>query len=190
VAAPDPADVLVLADVAEWRAFLEANDDTSDGVWLALAKKGVTSPTSLTYDQALDEALCSGWIDGQKRSRDADTFMQRFTPRRARSVWSLRNTEHIARLREAGRMRARGEREVDLAKVDGRWERAYPGSADAVPPEDLLAALASVPGALETFHAASSAQRFSWIHPLLTAATPETRSRRLHKIVEAITKAS
>ncbi len=107
---------LCVTDAAAWRAWLDANEDASDGVWLVLAKKGTTDPTSLRYDEALDEALCSGWIDGQKRSRDATTFLQRFTPRRARSMWSLRNTEHIARLEADGRMRPRGRTEVDKAQ--------------------------------------------------------------------------
>src|SRR6187397_2305141 len=101
----NPDDVTVVPDVAAWRDFLDSSEDTSDGVWLVLAKKGVTEPTSLTYAEALDEALCSAWIDGQKRSRDAATFLQRFTPRRPRSMWSARNVEHIARLDAEARIR-------------------------------------------------------------------------------------
>jgi uncharacterized protein YdeI (YjbR/CyaY-like superfamily) len=183
----DPHDVTVVADLAAWRAFLDANEDSSDGVWLVLAKKGVTQPTSLTYAEALDEALCSGWIDGQKRSRDVATFVQRFTPRRPRSMWSARNVEHIARLDAEARIRPRGAREVQLARADGRWDRAYPGSADAVAPDDLVAALAAVPGAAERFHASTSQQRFSWLHPILTAATDATRARRIQKVVDELT---
>ena len=177
---------LCVADAAAWRAWLDANENTSDGVWLVLAKKGTADPTSLRYDEALDEALCSGWIDGQKRSRDATTFLQRFTPRRARSMWSLRNTEHIARLEADGRMRPRGRTEVDKAQADGRWERAYPGSADAGVPEDLARALAADPTKQARFEALTKAQRYSILPPLMSAATPETRARRLAKALAGL----
>lgn len=185
-----PADILCVADFAAWRAWLDANDGTSDGVWLLLAKKGVTEPTSLTYAQALDEALCSGWIDGQKRSHDAVTFLQRFTPRRPRSVWSARNVEHIARLEAEGRMTAPGFAQVEAAKADGRWERAYAGSADAVVPDDLAAALAAEPLAAARFEAMTKSQQFGILHPLMTAATPETRARRLAKALAGLAEGS
>lgn len=121
---PDP---LVVRDARAWRQWLDANETASDGVWLLLAKKGATTPTSLSYQQALLEALCSGWIDGQRRARDEATFMQRFTPRRRRSIWSARNVGLVAQLIDEGRMRPRGLAEVDAAKADGRWERAYSG---------------------------------------------------------------
>lgn len=175
-----------VADAAAWRRWLDTEESRSDGVWLVLAKKGTTSPTSLSYAEALDEALCSGWIDGQKRARDAATFIQRFTPRRTRSMWSARNVEHIARLEAEGRMRPRGRAEVEAAKADGRWERAYQGSADAVVPEDLAAALAAAPELGERFEALSRAQRYSILHPLMVAATPETRARRLEKALETL----
>ncbi|WP_435526203.1 YdeI/OmpD-associated family protein [Microbacterium elymi] len=122
-------DELIVDDAAAWRRWLDAYESTSDGVWLVLAKKGATAPTRLIYGEALDEALCSGWIDGPKGARDAATFHQRFTPRRARSMWSARNVEHIARLADQGRLRPRGQDEVDRARADGRWDRAYAGSA-------------------------------------------------------------
>lgn len=151
-----------------------------------LAKKGVTSPTSLTYAEALDEALCSGWIDGQKLSRDATTFLQRFTPRRRRSIWSARNVEHIGRLTAEGRMRPRGEAEVEAAQADGRWERAYPGSADAAVPEDLEAALAAHPAARQAFEGLSRSARFSIIFQLSSARRPDTRVRRLAAAIETL----
>lgn len=176
-------DEFCVADAPAWRAWLVANEASSDGLWLVLAKKGTTSPTSLTYDQALDEALCGGWIDGQKRSRDQATFLQRFTPRRARSMWSARNVGHIARLDAEGRMRARGLAEVEAAKADGRWDSAYVGSADAVVPGDLAAALAADPELSARFEALTKAERYSVLHPLMTAATPEVRARRLAKVL-------
>lgn len=178
-AADEPPPALTVPDVTAWRAWLDVHEDASDGVWLVLAKKGTTHPTSLTYAQALDEALCSGWIDGQKRGGDDLTFRQRFTPRRARSLWSARNVEHIARLVDDGRLRPRGQAEVDRARADGRWDRAYPGSAEAEVPADLLAALD--PAARDRFEALTRAQRYSVLHPLMTAPTPAARQARLER---------
>lgn len=177
---------LVLTDVAAWRAWLDENEDISDGVWLRLAKKGIETPTSLSYAGALDEALCSGWIDGQRRAHDATTFHQRFTPRRPRSVWSARNVGHISRLREEGRVRPRGEREVELAQADGRWERAYAGSATAVVPEDLAAAFDLDPILRSRFEALSSQERYFALHRLMTASSDATRARRLQRILEEL----
>lgn len=177
---------LCVADVAAWREWLDEHEASSDGVWLVLAKKGVTSPTSLTYAEALDEALCSGWIDGQKGSRDATTFVQRFTPRRSRSIWSARNVEHIGRLEKEGRMRPRGRAEVEAAKADGRWDRAYAGSADITVPDALAKALEGSPALSARFEALTRAQRYSVLHPLVTAATPETAARRLAKALEKL----
>ena len=176
-------ELTVVADTAAWRAWLDANEGTSDGVWLVLAKKGTLSPTSLTYAQALDEALCSGWIDGQKRGHDAATFLQRFTPRRLRSIWSLRNVEHVARLIDEGRMRPRGHSEIDRARQDGRWDRAYPGSATAEVPEDLVTALRAAPTAKAAFEGLTSQDRYAVLHPLMTAPNPATRARRLEKLL-------
>src|SRR6266567_8205570 len=113
------------------------------GVWLVLAKKGTEKPTSLTYDQALEEALCHGWIDGQAGRRDDATYKQRFTPRRRRSAWSKRNTDKAERLLAEGRMHPAGIAEMERAKADGRWEAAYGGSAQIEVPRELVAALAA-----------------------------------------------
>src|SRR3954447_18575205 len=112
---------LTVRDAAAWRAWLGENHADPAGVWLVLAKKGTEEPTSLTYDQALEEALCHGWSDGQVRRRDETTYRQRFTPRRRRSSWSKRNTAAAARLQAEGRMRPAGHAEVERAKADGRW---------------------------------------------------------------------
>lgn len=136
----------VVPDAAAWRAWLDAHEESSDGVWLVLAKKGTTSPTSLTYDRALDEALCSGWIDGQKRSLDAATFLQRFTPRRRASIWSARNVGIVARLVEESRMRPRGQAEVQ--DTDGAFtERlsVHPSQYGALDMADFKKALDSLP---------------------------------------------
>jgi uncharacterized protein YdeI (YjbR/CyaY-like superfamily) len=179
---------LVLADAAAWREWLDAHEDTSDGVWLLLAKKGTTEPTSLSYSQALEEALCSGWIDGQKKGHDGATFRHRFTPRRARSMWSQRNIGLVAELIEAGRMRPRGQAEIDRAKADGRWDRAYPGSATASVPDYLVAALAANPAAGERFATLNAANRYSVLHRLITAPSERARAGRLAKLMDMLAR--
>jgi uncharacterized protein YdeI (YjbR/CyaY-like superfamily) len=176
-------DRLTVPDVAAWRAWLDAHESTSEGVRLVLAKKGTTTPTSLTYAEALDEALCSGWIDGRRNALDAGTFLQHFTPRRARSIWSMRNVDHVARLVESGRMRPRGRAEIDRAKDDGRWDRAYAGQADMEPPADLAVALADSARASRVFAGLSRSARYSVMHPVLTAPTEEARVGRIARAV-------
>ncbi|MEJ6489146.1 YdeI/OmpD-associated family protein [Leucobacter sp. USCH14] len=187
--APTFAEPAVFADAAAWRAWLEVHEDAHDGGWVVLAKKGTTSPTSLSYQDALEVALCSGWIDGQKQSRDGATFQQRFTPRRARSMWSKRNVDIIARLDAEGLLRPRGRAEVERAQADGRWERAYAGSATMDEPEALVAALAADPVARSAFDALSRSARYSALHPIVTAVRPETRARRIAALVERLREA-
>src|SRR5689334_23109957 len=136
---------LIVRDAAAWRAWLGAHHADPRGVWLILAKKGTTDPTSLRYDEALDEALCHGWIDGQTRRRDESTYQQRFTPRRSRSAWSKRNVGIVARLIDEGRMQPAGQAEIDRAQSDGRFEAAYAGPATIEVPDDLAAALDANP---------------------------------------------
>lgn len=178
--APEP---LILRDRDAWRAWLDHHEDRSDGVWLLLAKRGVTDPTALGYQEALVEALCSGWIDGQRRSRDESTYLQRFTPRRARSVWSQRNVELVSALIAEGRLRDRGMVEVERARADGRWDRAYAGPATAEVPAELTAALQASPRALRAFDRLTGSARYSVLHPVLTAATETTRERRIARAV-------
>lgn len=175
--------LLMVADVIAWRVWLDANEDLSDGVWLVLAKKGTTAPTTLSYAQALEEALCSGWIDGQKGSIDATTFRQRFTPRRRASMWSERNIGLVEELIVQGRMRARGQAEIDRARGDGRWDRAYAGAAKAEVPEDLAAALAASDAASRMFASLNSANRYAILHRLMTASNATTRGNRLLRIL-------
>jgi uncharacterized protein YdeI (YjbR/CyaY-like superfamily) len=177
------SDLLIVPDAAAWRQWLDANEETSDGVWLVLAKKGVTDPTSLTYAQALPEALCSGWIDGQKRGRDATTSLQRFTPRRKASLWSERNIGLVAALDAEGRMRPRGQSEIDRAKADGRWDRAYGGSSTIQVPDDLTAALTANPAAAATFERLNKQNRFAVLHRVVTAPSVTSRANRLQKLV-------
>lgn len=179
----EPVTLLVLADAAAWRAWLDEHEDDPDGVWLALAKKGTTRPTSLTYDQALDEALCSGWIDGQKGSVDALLFRQRFSPRRRASLWSVRNVGLVTSLIADGRMRPGGHAEIDRAKGDGRWDRAYAGAASATVPEDLAAALQASPAAEAMFGRLNANNRYAVLHRITTAPSPTARANRLAKLV-------
>lgn len=178
-----PATHLTVPDAAAWRAWLDEHENTSDGVWLTLAKKGTTAPTTLTYAQALDEALCSGWIDGRKQSIDAATFRQHFTPRRARSLWSLRNVDHVARLIGDGRMRERGHAEIDRAKADGRWDRAYAGSASIEVPAELQAALDAAPKAAAAFAALSRGERYSVLFDVTTATSEQMLATRVARQV-------
>ena len=178
-----PAPALVCANAAAWRAWLDAHEGTNDGVWLTLAKKGVDDPTSLTYAQALDEALCSGWIDGQMKSIDAATYQQRCTPRRKRSLWSARNVDHVARLTEEGRMRASGLAEVERAQADGRWDAAYAGQATMAVPEDLDAALAADATARTAFETLNAQNRYAILHRITTATSAASRSSRLERMV-------
>jgi uncharacterized protein YdeI (YjbR/CyaY-like superfamily) len=179
----EPSKVLVVADAAAWRDWLLEHAAASDGVWLALAKKGVDSPTSLRYDEALEEALCSGWIDGPKRSIDDRVFGQRFTPRRKGSLWSTRNVGLVATLVAEGRMREQGQAEVDRAKADGRWDRAYSGASSATVPEDLEAALAASPAAAARFAELNRRNRYAVIHRVSTAPSATSRANRLAKLV-------
>lgn len=179
-------DRLLLTDVDAWRSWLDAHEDTSDGVWLVLSKKGKASATTITYAEALDEALCSGWIDGQARAADDLTSLRRFTPRRARSIWSVRNRDHVARLTEQGRMRQRGQTEVDRAKSDGRWDSAYAGSKDSTVPPELATALTQNPRAAAMFEILSAQNRFAIIFRLQGAKRPETLARNVAKYVEML----
>ena len=179
---------LVVRDTAAWRRWLGAHHAQPDGVWLVLAKKGTTKPTSLTYDQALEEALCYGWIDGQAGRRDEATYRQRFTPRRRRSPWSKRNTERAERLLAEGRMHPAGVAEVERAKADGRWAAAYPGSKEIEVPPEFAAALAADPAALATFEALSSQNRYAILYRLRTAKRADTRARLLERFVTMLAR--
>lgn len=179
---------LVLPDAPAWRAWLEENHATSDGVWLALARGGSTATTALTYLAALDEALCFGWIDSQARRRDETSTSQHMTPRRARSPWSARNVGFVARLEEEGRMTEAGRAEVRRAQEDGRWARAYAGPATAVVPDDLAAALDAEPRARAMFDVLTSTNRFAIIYRVDGAVRPETRARRIAQLVAMLAR--
>jgi uncharacterized protein YdeI (YjbR/CyaY-like superfamily) len=177
---------LVFADVRRWHAWLEQHHSSSAGIWLVLAKKGTLKPTSLTYTQALEEALCFGWIDGQAHSRDGATFRQGFTPRRKRSPWSKRNTGIAERLVLEGRMHESGVVAMDRAKADGRWEAAYAGPASIDVPPELAAALAGSRKANAKFAMLNSQNRYAILYRIATAKRAETRIKRITQFVDML----
>jgi uncharacterized protein YdeI (YjbR/CyaY-like superfamily) len=179
---------LCVPDAAAWRAWLQHHLDQPTGVWLVLAKKGTTEPTSLRYDQALDEALCFGWIDGQVRGGGDGVYRQRWTPRRKRSPWSQRNVEHATRLISQGAMQPAGLREVERAKADGRWDAAYAGPATMTVPADLAAGLAQQPRAQAMFEILTSQNRYAILHRLGQAKKPDTRARRVQQYVDMLAR--
>jgi uncharacterized protein YdeI (YjbR/CyaY-like superfamily) len=176
---------LLVPDVRAWRTWLDAHHTDSPGVWLVLHKKG-GAVTTLTYDEALDDALCYGWIDGQVKRRDDGSYLQRMTPRRKASRWSSRNVEHIDRLIREGRMHAAGLREVERAKDNGEWHRAYDGSATAAFPDDLQAAIDANPSAQATFERMNRANRYALIHRVNNPKTPAGRERAIVRLVDML----
>lgn len=185
---PDPLPELIVADAAAWRRWLSAHQADTTGVLLVLAKKGVTEPTALTYAQALQEALCHGWIDGQVGRRDELTYRQRFTPRRARSKWSQRNVGLVAKLTDEGRMRPPGLAAVQSAKDDGRWDDAYPAQSTIEVPDDLAAALAAEPRAKAMFDLLTSQNRYAVLYRVHDAKRADTRARRIQSLVAMLAR--
>jgi uncharacterized protein YdeI (YjbR/CyaY-like superfamily) len=172
------------------RAFedwLKKNHATCDGIWLKIAKRGA-GETSVTYPEAVEVALCWGWIDGQKKGLDHRHFLQRFTPRRARSIWSKVNVERVAALIEAGRLQAPGYAQVEAARADGRWARAYDSARTSTVPEDLRVALEADPRAQEFFATIDAANRYAVLWRLQTAVKAETRARRIARLVAMLAR--
>jgi len=187
VTSPDGLPVLAFASRDDFRAWLEASHDTSDGVWLRIARKASGIPT-VTYGEAVDVALCFGWIDGQRRGGDEEAFLQRFVPRRPRSRWSKVNVEKVQRLTEAGEMHPAGLAEVERAKADGRWDAAYDPPSRATVPDDLRAALDAVPAAAAAFEGLSGSNRYSILHRVEAAKRPDTRARRIAGFVDMLAR--
>jgi uncharacterized protein YdeI (YjbR/CyaY-like superfamily) len=179
---------LVVEDADAWRAWLSDHHADPAGVWLLLARKGGTGPTTLGYDEALRVALCFGWIDGQVKPRDASTYRQRFTPRRARSPWSARNVGIVAELEAAGLMAPSGLAEVERAKADGRWDAAYAGPAAAEVPTDLVAALDAEPAARAMFDILTKQNRYAIVWRIGQAKRAETRQRRIEQFVAMLAR--
>ena len=178
----DGRPILAFASPEEWEAWLEREHAASDGVWLRFAKKG-SGVASVVYAEALDVALCFGWIDSQVLSLDERFYLQKFTPRRARSKWSRVNRDKVAALMKQGRMKPAGLAQVEAAKKDGRWEAAYASPADVEVPEDLQRALDASPKAAEFFATLNKSNRYAIVYQLEDAKKPETRERRLAKFI-------
>jgi uncharacterized protein YdeI (YjbR/CyaY-like superfamily) len=174
--------IRLFAGPAELEAWLEENHATSPGLWLKIAKKGAPD-RSVTYGEALELALCFGWIDSQKRGFDERHFLQRFTPRRPRGRWSKINREKAEALIERAQMRPAGLAEVEAAKADGRWEAAYEGQRTAEVPADLQRQLDANPAAAASFASLDGANRYAIVYRLEEAKRPETRARRLRKFL-------
>jgi uncharacterized protein YdeI (YjbR/CyaY-like superfamily) len=179
---------LLVADAGHWRQWLVDNHATSSGVVVVLAKKGVVAPTSLSYAEALEEALCFGWIDGRIEVRDDNTFRRRFTPRGPRSRWSQRNTSIAERLLVEQKMHPSGLDAVLQAKADGRWAAAYAGQASSSVPDDLMAALRASPRAWEMFHSLTSANRYAILYRIDSVKRADTRRRRIERYVEMLVR--
>jgi uncharacterized protein YdeI (YjbR/CyaY-like superfamily) len=178
----DGKPILQLASPEEWEAWLDAEHASSDGVWLKFAKKG-SGVNTVVYAEALDAALCFGWIDSQVMTLDERFYLQKFTPRRSRSKWSKINVEKIEALTKAGRMRPAGLEQVELAKADGRWDAAYSSPANMTEPPDLKKALKASPKAAEFWATLNRSNRYAAIYQLKDAKRPETRERRLAKFI-------
>ena len=181
-AVPAPEDVLDLPDGAAWEAWLEANHDTAAEAWLRIAKKGSGLP-SLSIGDALDGALCFGWIDGQRKGLDEVSFLQRYCPRRPRSTWSQVNVEKVDRLTAQGRMRPAGLAQVEAARTDGRWDAAYERQSTAAVPDDLAEALAADPAAAAAYDALGSSEQYAVFLPVLKATAPAARAREVTRAV-------
>ena len=172
---------------AEWAQWLVANHADSRGVWLRIAKKGATRP-SLTYAEALEVALCFGWIDGQKQRENVHYWLQRFTPRSANSIWSKVNQISALKYIEDGRMQPSGLAEIERARADGRWEAAYDSARTSTVPADLQAALDANAKAKKFFTEVNAQNRYAILFRLQTAKKPETRVKRIAQYVEMLAR--
>ena len=175
--------VIAFQSQNKWRSWLSKNHSFADGIWLRLYKKD-SGIKSINHDEALDEALCYGWIDGQAKSFDEESYLQKFTPRRKRSLWSKRNREKVEQLIKDGKMHSSGLKEIDTAKSDGRWEEAYDSPKNMKIPDDFLKELSKKPEAFAFFNTLNKTNKFSIGWRLQTAKKPETREKRIKTIIE------
>jgi uncharacterized protein YdeI (YjbR/CyaY-like superfamily) len=174
--------IAAFASQSAWEEWLEANHTSSDGIWMKLAKKASGVP-SVTYPEAVESALCFGWIDGQKKPFDAEWWLQKFTPRRRGSPWSRINRDKAEELIRDGRMRSTGHAAIELAKANGRWAAAYQSAVSATVPPDLQLALDNSPVAAAAFAQLSRANRYAILYRIQDAKRPETRQKRLDHYV-------
>lgn len=184
-APPVELPVLLFADRKEWTHWLKKNHGKSPGIWMRIAKKGA-GLTSVSYHEAIESALCYGWIDGQRKACDESSYLQKFTPRGARSIWSKINREKIESLIERGEMQPAGLAAVESARNDGRWDAAYDSPKNAAVPEDFQAELEKNARARAFFDTLNSANRYAILFRLQTARTVETRARRIRQFIEML----
>jgi uncharacterized protein YdeI (YjbR/CyaY-like superfamily) len=177
-ASPDHLQVLQFADQYAWELWLEGHHRDSPGVWLKIAKKSASTST-VNHAEALESAICHGWIDGQRRALDDQFFLQRFTPRTARSKWSQVNRQKASELIESGRMRPQGLAQVNAAQADGRWEAAYAPQAQATIPEDMQRALDQNPDAAQFFATLTGSRRYAFLYRLHNVKDPARRAKRI-----------
>lgn len=182
---PPEMEIISFISSKDFRTWLTLNHSDCAGIWLRIYKK-VSDIATVTYAQALDMALCFGWIDGQKKPYDKISWLQKFTPRRPKSGWSKKNTEHVERLIKTGEVTAAGLKEVEAAKADGRWEKAYDAFGSAVIPNDFLAALAKNKKAKTFFDTLNKTNLYSIAYRLQTAKKPETREKRKQMIIDML----
>ncbi|HLO91409.1 MAG: YdeI/OmpD-associated family protein [Chloroflexota bacterium] len=187
MATPQPQEIMEFETSELWELWLSGNFSKPEGIWLKIAKKG-TGVTTVTYIEALEVALCYGWIDGQMKSVDNTYFVQKFTPRRTKSIWSKINTERVERLINEGRMKDPGYEQIEKAKADGRWDQAYGSSKNSSLPEDFLKVLKENKFAFEFFKSLNRTNLYAIYFRLETAKRPETREKRIKEIVEMLSQ--
>ena len=183
----DDLEIISFKSLDKWESWLAKNHSKSEGVWLRLSKKD-SSEKTISYAEALDGALCFGWIDGRKEKFDTESWLQRFTPRRPKSIWSKRNIEHTERLIKAKKMRSAGLHQIEKAKEDGRWSAAYDAPSESKVPEDFLKALEKNKKAEAFFKTLNKANTYAIVWRLQTAKKPETREKRVKTIIEMLGK--
>jgi uncharacterized protein YdeI (YjbR/CyaY-like superfamily) len=183
----DNLPVISFESSSQWEKWLVENHTQQNGVWLRIFKKD-SGVASVTYAEALDEALCYGWIDGQKNKYDERSWLQKFTPRRKKSIWSKINTLHVERLIESGKMKEAGTKEIEAAQQDGRWQQAYDSHKNMTLPEDFLYQLEKDPKAKVFFETLNKTNKYSIAFQLQTAKKPETREKRMKVILEKLAK--
>jgi len=179
---PKPQVKKLFKTQAHWHAWLESNHEKPDGLWVHFGKKG-SGVVTVTYDEALETALCFGWIDGQLRTHDEKTFVRKFTPRRARSIWSKVNRAKAERLIASGRMQAAGHRAIERARAGGEWDAAYDSSRSSTVPPDLQAALDKAARAAAFFATLDRANRYAMLWRIQTSRGPEARTKRIAEVM-------
>ena len=185
--AKNDSEIIAFPSAKKWERWLAKTHASSRGVWLRFFKKG-SGVASVTHAEALAAALCYGWIDGQLKKYDEESWLHKFTPRRPKSVWSKRNRELVERLAEAGKMRPAGLKEVEAAKADGRWDRAYDSPSKMTVPEDFLKELSKNKKARMLFETLNKANTYAIAWRLQTAKKPQTREKRMRAIIAMLAK--